>query len=56
MDDKEYIDIAIKELNYHIDMLNRLIADTANGINVFIEERNKYMRTINILEKLKYER
>ena len=56
MDDKEYIDIAIKELNYHIDMLNRLIADTANGINVFIEERSEYMKAVDVLEKLKYER
>ena len=53
MDDIKYIDIAIRKLNTHIELLDAMISNTADKANKMIQERSDYIKAVEVLERIK---
>ena len=53
MDDTKYIDIAIRKLNKHIEILDAMISNTADKANKMIQERSDYIKAVEVLERIK---
>ena len=56
MEDIKYIDIAIRKLNKHIEILDAMISNTADKANKMIQERSDYIKAVEVLERIKEEK
>lgn len=56
MSDSKYLDIVIEELKNRIELLNRQISNSVNSTNTIIQQRNEYINTVDVLERIKEEK
>ena len=56
MSDSKYLDIAIEELKNRIELLDRHISDSVNSTNNVVQQRNEYIATVEVLERIKEEK